>query len=458
MTKLHFYKGLRTIGGTVVEVETESARCLFDFGIIYQNELDHQVNVRTASLVRDYLKLGILPEIPGIYEEMDIKELPLKAWSEDGKKVFFLISHMHIDHMEALGLLSQDIPVYMSEDSLKLYEGICETSEYFYRIKQNCMGIRKDIDYQVGEITFRAIAVDHDIPGACGYRITTGDGTISYTGDYRLHGLHPEDTLAFAKKVRGTDLLITEGVTASFMEGDLNDVASSKTVDGIYITEEQMIKTLYNEISNTNGAVFINLYNRDIDRMYELWKALKKTDKKMVFEPASAYFLNKFYNKENLFIYEPLARAKSLEQLHFTCDYQLIGREEITANPGGYVLQLSYKNLLELLDLPLAGSLFLHANGAPLGDYDPAYVKMLAFLNKQNIRFESMCLGGHAYPEHLKYILETVGAAYLIPLHSLNPEKVHVRTSQQILPQTGSNYVLENHQLREVPFENVHRQ
>ena len=40
MTTLCFYQGLKTIGGTVLEIATGQARCLFDFGLVYSPQAD----------------------------------------------------------------------------------------------------------------------------------------------------------------------------------------------------------------------------------------------------------------------------------------------------------------------------------------------------------------------------------------------------------------------------------
>ena len=39
MTTLTFYNGLREIGGTFVVVETDEARCMFDFGFVTPAEI-----------------------------------------------------------------------------------------------------------------------------------------------------------------------------------------------------------------------------------------------------------------------------------------------------------------------------------------------------------------------------------------------------------------------------------
>lgn len=46
MTTLTFYNGLREIGGTFVVVETDEARCMFDFGFAVMDRMDDKIAVR----------------------------------------------------------------------------------------------------------------------------------------------------------------------------------------------------------------------------------------------------------------------------------------------------------------------------------------------------------------------------------------------------------------------------
>ena len=46
MTTLTFYNGLREIGGTFVVVETDEARCMFDFGFAVMDRMDNKIAVR----------------------------------------------------------------------------------------------------------------------------------------------------------------------------------------------------------------------------------------------------------------------------------------------------------------------------------------------------------------------------------------------------------------------------
>ena len=221
MAKLTFLSGLREIGGTVVAVETDTTICYFDFGFSYADRIDNNVELRKGSEAFDYVKLGVLNAIDGIYEKETAHRLGLKAYGETDKEVFIIISHMHIDHMGGLGALDGQVPVYMSADSARLYHEMGVMGELEIREHENIIPIDYDGAVTVGDIKVTCIQVDHDVIGACGFLIEADNKKICYTGDYRYHGFHPEISAAFADKCKGVDLMISEGVTISFSDVDM---------------------------------------------------------------------------------------------------------------------------------------------------------------------------------------------------------------------------------------------
>lgn len=441
MTEIHFYRGLRTIGGTVIEIATDSARCLFDFGSAGLDAWQRPVNPRPDKRVYDALRTGALPAIDGIYDHTDLCDLPLDPYDEDAKRpVFFLISHVHIDHIGSLDYLDESIPVYMTRKSLRIYQTLCELGDFEYRPHRNCVALDAGDWVTVGDIRFRALPVDHDIPGACGFEIVTPDGRIAYTGDFRLHGFDRADSLDFVRAVQGADLCISEGVTVSFIE-DFDAVIPTDELSERSNSEARILTEIAAAAGLAPGLVFLNVYPRNLERLRRLPELLRQHDREMVWEPDTAFLLESCCGLRDLSVYTPFEKGERSR------DRRYITREILQSDPGRYVLQLSLDNLLETLDFSGCNPLYLHANGVPLGDYDPAYRQLLDFLEMQNIPFLTLGCGGHAEPANLKFLLETIAPRYLVPLHSLTPEKIKIRGSQQILPPENSVYKLENGKL-----------
>jgi mRNA degradation ribonuclease J1/J2 len=451
MTKLKFYSGLKEIGGTVVGIETESTICYFDFGFSVADRLDSKVHLREGHEAFDYVKLGVLNAIDGIYEPETAHKLGLKPYGETDKEVFFIISHMHIDHMGGLGCLDQRVPVYMSSDSAKLYHELGVMGELEVREHENILPVAYDGSFTFGDIKVTCVQVDHDVIGACGFLIETKEGRICYTGDYRYHGFHPEISAAFAEKCKDADLMISEGVTISFDDIDTLSLEGPVRERSEWTLLEDMKAAAKDE----EGLIVINNYNRNVERIHRLIGELKESGRVMVLEPEQADYIAAFYPEDDFCVYIPEAKcsvcgedvAKSLSDERVAqvnlAGKKIVNRAELLKNPAGFILQQDYKNCYELFDLKPVISLYVHMDGSPLGDYDPSFAKFYTLLDTLEIHYERWGLGGHAEPYYLRRTVDIIEPKILVPLHSFRPEQlVSEHAGKIILPEVGDEIEL----------------
>jgi ribonuclease J len=182
-TRVRFWAGLRTIGGTVITIEYEDAKIVFDFGASYSpatNVLDGQVKLRQHALLHDYVRLGVLPPVDGLYDAEQLHGLahirPYNAKTDRKTAVF--ISHLHLDHMLGIGCIPEPVPVYMTKTSRRLYHRLYQIGEGVQGINRSYQKMRLHEPVQIGEIEVTAFPMDHDVVGACGFYIKTPDGKI----------------------------------------------------------------------------------------------------------------------------------------------------------------------------------------------------------------------------------------------------------------------------------------
>jgi ribonuclease J len=137
MVELIFYGGVGEIGGNKILAKSEKASIFFDFGLSYKQQgtfFEEFLKPRTNSKFYDLSKLGLLPQLDGIYRKDIFSPEGLtgactptpqfwktnlmcydeacanKKWHPDA----LFLSHAHADHYGYLPLLG-DIPVYSSE-------------------------------------------------------------------------------------------------------------------------------------------------------------------------------------------------------------------------------------------------------------------------------------------------------------------------------------------------------
>lgn len=430
MTKVKFYSGLREIGGTVVGIETDKAVCIFDFGFANVNRLDDNIRLRPGREAFDYTRLGVLNAIDGIYEKEAATQLGLKAYGETDKEVFIIISHMHIDHMGGLGALAPELPVYMSTGSARLYHELGVMGQLEVREHENVQAVDFDASFTVGDIKVTCVPVDHDVVGACGFLIETAEGRICYTGDFRFHGYHPEITGSFAEKCKGADLMISEGVTISFADVDVLALEGPERETG----ELTLLEKVKDYSAEKDGLIVINNYNRNVERLHNMIGALAG-HRTFALDAVQADLLAAFYPEDDFCIYLPEGGSVDAPLIK---DRRVVTRSEIMENAARYVLQQDYRDSYELFDLAPCISVYLHMDGAPLGDYDPAFNKFYSLLEQTGIEHEKCGLGGHAEPYYLRKMVDDIAPGILVPLHSFRPEQLKSnRAGKIILPQPG---------------------
>lgn len=428
-TCLKFWAGLTNIGGTVISVEHGPYRLVLDFGFSYAPggiTNDKQVRLRSERLVHDYLRLDMAAALPGVYRKKDLPEtLHLLSAAESPWQTIVLISHLHLDHMGAMGLVDERVPVYLTAESLDLHraleaigEGVDGARDY--------SACQYDVPLTHGPFVITPLRVDHDISGACSFHIHTPHGNILYTGDYRLYGTVPPIASHWLKQAEGlgVDVLISEGTTLRApAEGESVRIAGSGTLPDTLTTEDMLPEKLRLILSNTQLAVF-NIYHRNLRRLAMMLDAGRDAGRTVVLEPETAYLARTL-----------LARVDFLETVE-------VCASKVRDNPAQYLIQNSYRNCLVLLDYAGLGGSYLHSNGTPLGEFDPAYARLRALIEKCGLVFHYVGATGHAIPEHLQYVADTLAPKVLVPLHSFCPERLTVAKGQRLLPERGVDYRL----------------
>lgn len=433
MTSIRFEHGLKEIGGTFLVIETAQAKCMFDFGYARAHLIDQRLSYRRDDRAHDLVKLGILPAENGIYDDACARRLGLAPYDRAGeeKTSFFVISHMHIDHMGALDCLHPELPVYMSEDSLTLYRSLAACKELDGEMHPATYAISEDQPLTIGDLTVRAVAVDHDVIGATGYLFETPDGRIAYTGDFRMHGFHPEVTKAFAKTCAGVDVLLCEGTMVSF---DLEPDAFLPQ-NPPRRTEEDLLADLLREAKETDRLLVCSLYPRNVERVLRIHETLRQANRRLVLDERSAHHVLSFYPEAELFVYEEtMTEAKS----HLSAGTRYVTLADLHAHPGDYLLHLPYRDIFALCDVCDITAAYLHCDGTPLGAYDPSYQVLLDRLAQLNLPYRLLSVGGHAEPYWLRWMVESIAPKVCVPIHSFRPEQLTFRDDiQRILPEEG---------------------
>lgn len=461
---LTFYGGIGEIGGNKILLEDRGTRIFLDFGKSYNARSAYYDWMGTPRLVNgigDFLTLGILPEIGGIYRD-DLLKLSGRPANEDRSVDALVLSHAHSDHADYISFLREDIPVYMGETSKDIIEALeaqrdsrleFEITKYRRRLDgKRGEVIRRDIrtfrtrtgKFAIDSIEMEPIHVDHSLPGCYGFIIHTSSATIIYSGDLRMHGNRADMTGEFVDRAKDAkpDLMLCEGTRinepATMTEKDVHDVS----LDSINKAR--------------NSFVFAHYSYKDIDRFNSFHKIAQATGRKMLINPPIARYLEALSKRDsslkipsledpNIVIYKPRERSGS----YIDADYEKGDRpyytrenvwtaEKVKKNQSKVIMAIGSYDIGELIDIAPSGGIYIHSASEPFneeGEIDDA--RLRNWLRKFGLSRVFAHCSGHASGSDLAYITNTIAPKTLIPIHTEYPNLFRVHSGNVKIAEVG---------------------
>ena len=464
-TEFKMYSGTHTIGGVVFTVTYGKDRVVLEMGSAYDpttDVYDGIVMPRNKNWLADKLRLKGLPAIDGLYSKEDLNGYDgVVAYEDTDYNSAVFISHLHLDHMSNMGTVAKEIPVYLHEKAQIIERALEETGKGIDNNGRNYTSFEPNEWIMVGKIKVLPILCRDRGHYDFAFLVHTPDGAkIHWTGDITLHDSDNSMTLKQMEIVKNdeVDVLLCEatsfmdsvwGKMSSYSDGNPQNIKPCKTpVDG-YLTNSQYIDEIYKRIEQVKGLCVFNFYEREMDDVEDCFMWAKKTNRLCVFEPETAYIVYK-YHQIKPFVYVPDSRnIKTIKdkdwfkELSQNCT--IVTLDQIKSNPSGYFLQNTYPNIMELFSLPTVDAAYIHYAGIPIGEFDPAYKKMLMLVDKAEFEYVNFMYTkyfGHGYPCETKYFVDETNPKMLVPCHSLNPERLLPKDGVQFIPELGQTYIV----------------
>ena len=302
-TEITFYGGLNTIGGVVMSVVYGKERLLLEIGTAYNpssDMFDGYVEHRLERYLYDELKLGRAPHIDGLYSKYELKDFNLISSEDSELHTSIFITHMHLDHMSCMGLVSDDVDVYLSEPAQRLENALQTVGQGVKTLRKTGYKVLDpEKEYKIGEITVKPFLLNAKSYQDYSFYVTTPDLKLHYTGDLMLHGDYVDAVWKEMEyvKVQKPDVLVVESTT--FMDGTMlmmYESTDAEVIGAPELPEGMMNKEMMNEhlcqnLAEKQGLCVFNYYEREMSDVMAFEEMAEKTGRIIAFEPESAYII-----------------------------------------------------------------------------------------------------------------------------------------------------------------------
>lgn len=542
-TTLTGYGGVGEIGGNVFLLESGIGQdrspgaagrngLLLDFGKRFggggrvashgarpgwNDYFDDFLKPRTFRYVRDLATLGLLPDMPALYRP------DLGGAAGPAPVCGAIVSHAHMDHAGMIGLLKPEIPVLASAQSRAILASMQVTgmgapeADYVTtkakgrvgRLKDGALSVKARMadgptraweasaSADVGPWTVRQLPVDHSIPGAQAALVEGKDGTLCYTGDFRLHGRNAHLSEKLVERAGGVDVLVAEGTNIHPDHGGHGH--GHKQTDHETTVEGTLDDLLHKEAGRAaeggtrrTGFFGVSYPPRDLDRFVSIHAAAKRHGRRFAISVKQAHLLDQLRrdggrddlpdprNDMSLAVYfeaagkglllespesVPVAQADlSVQPVDCSAgdvyaglregDYRewqqpylgaptFVGPLDLRREPGAFVFSISYWSITELFDIfpdrAAANGMFVHSQTQPFNDeMMQDRRKLERWLAAYNLDFAQTHVSGHLGQESLDWVLDEIRPRLLVPIHSEAPDV----TADRYTSRTGQRAAL----------------
>jgi len=378
------HRGQHQIGGSIIEVSSETTRIFIDTGLC----LDDFQNTE-------------IPAVDGLFTGV-----------KNCDAVF--ISHYHADHIGLVEKVLSGIPVYIGRKSFEIMLASCEYRQT--KVGFTPQFFENEVRVQIGDITVTPYSCDHSAYDSYMFVVECCGIKILYTGDYRSNGRKEYSVLL--SKLPEVYGLITEGTTLT-----RNTIHRN-------IEEVELENKAVEIINQYSGACFVILSAMNIDRLISLSNAAQRTNRIFLEDVYTAMNAAASEEKEvspylcnNIKVFQIDNDKRIHNILEEKFHDSKISRNAISKTDFVMCIRSSMLTYLKKLN-----NLRSFENGVLIYSIWSGYKerpnmkKFLDEMQKRGLKVITLHTSGHADPQTIDELINTVRPKVIIPVHTENAE------------------------------------
>jgi len=253
------HRGTKEIGGSCVEIWTQSTRIVVDFGMPLVNPDKTQFDSRAIKnlSVKELIRKGILADIKELYENKGNTAL--------------VLSHAHQDHFGLIKYVNANCKIYLGRATQKLIEITSIFTNQDLEVL-NSQHFESGNPFFIGDIEITPYLMYHSAFDAYAFLIKADGKSLFYSGDFRIHGRKTKAFDWFSYNIeKNVDFLLLEGTTIG-------------RVDKKFPTESEIETEFVDTFKTSKGITLIYTSGQNIDRLVSIYRACKRTGKTLAID------------------------------------------------------------------------------------------------------------------------------------------------------------------------------